>query len=256
MWATSIGFTSLQIPLPGVRKSGIPDGTEMPAPDSATTVPASRTRPATRSLATSMPVNLLDVGGEFAFHGDLAREALHAAGERLAQAPAHVDEVGERRGGRLGRVAQLEGHEGAAAGGGEPDHLCPGQTRVLDLRLPAAVGIALRHPLDHPPAVGRRPRVPDQPAPRCRPVVLALVHVREAVDEARPAVGVPPEGGDLRGRDAGEVLVDMDPGHRPVVYTSASWSSSENASTSSGSNCAPPPRLISSTASDTVQAGL
>src|SRR3954454_8679139 len=127
MWATSIGFTSLQIPLPGVRKSGIPDGTEMPAPDSATTVPASRTRPATRSLATCMPVNLLDVGGKFALHGDLAREALHSAGERFALAPAHVDEGGWRRGVRVVCVAQFEGDEGAAAGGGEPDRLCPGQ---------------------------------------------------------------------------------------------------------------------------------
>src|SRR6476469_1081825 len=153
MWATSIGFTSLQIPLPGVRKSGIPDGTEMPAPDSATTVPASRTRPATRSLATCMQRRLLHVSGKFALHRDLAREALHAAPERLAHAPAHVDEVGERRRGRLGRVAQLERHEGAAPGRGEADHLRPCEARVLDLRLPAAVGIASGDPLDHPPAV-------------------------------------------------------------------------------------------------------
>ena len=37
MWATSIGSTFSHSPLPGVRKSGIPDGTEIPAPVSATT---------------------------------------------------------------------------------------------------------------------------------------------------------------------------------------------------------------------------
>src|ERR671917_54271 len=40
MWATSIGSTFAQMPVPGVRKSGIPDGTEMPAPVSASTFPA------------------------------------------------------------------------------------------------------------------------------------------------------------------------------------------------------------------------
>ena len=46
MWATSIGSTFSHSPVPGERKSGIPDGTEIPAPVSATTEPASRTRPA------------------------------------------------------------------------------------------------------------------------------------------------------------------------------------------------------------------
>ena len=32
MWATSIGSTFSHSPLPGERKSGIPDGTEIPAP--------------------------------------------------------------------------------------------------------------------------------------------------------------------------------------------------------------------------------
>src|SRR4051794_1960102 len=36
MCATSIGFTFSQSPSPGVLKSGIPDGTEIPAPVSAT----------------------------------------------------------------------------------------------------------------------------------------------------------------------------------------------------------------------------
>ena len=46
MWATSIGSTFSHSPVPGVRKSGIPDGTEIPAPVSATTEPAVRISPA------------------------------------------------------------------------------------------------------------------------------------------------------------------------------------------------------------------
>src|SRR5690349_21812271 len=42
MWATSIGLTFAHSPVPGERKSGMPDGTEMPAPVSATTEPAER----------------------------------------------------------------------------------------------------------------------------------------------------------------------------------------------------------------------
>ena len=42
MWATSIGSTLVHSPVPGERKSGIPDGTEIPAPVSATTERASR----------------------------------------------------------------------------------------------------------------------------------------------------------------------------------------------------------------------
>ena len=49
MCATSIGSTFSQMPVPGERKSGIPDGTEIPAPVSATTEPASRTSSARRS---------------------------------------------------------------------------------------------------------------------------------------------------------------------------------------------------------------
>src|SRR5207244_11565581 len=49
MCATCIGSTFSHRPLPGVRKSGIPDGTEMPAPVSATTELAPRTSSARRS---------------------------------------------------------------------------------------------------------------------------------------------------------------------------------------------------------------
>ena len=49
MWATSIGSTFSQTPLPGVRKSGIPEGTEIPAPVRATTGPDETISSARRS---------------------------------------------------------------------------------------------------------------------------------------------------------------------------------------------------------------
>ena len=42
MWATFIGSTFSQMPLPGVRKSGMPEGTEMPAPVRTTVLEDSR----------------------------------------------------------------------------------------------------------------------------------------------------------------------------------------------------------------------
>ena len=51
MWATSIGSTFAHSPVPGVRKSGMPDGTEIPAPVRATTGPAERISSASRSWA-------------------------------------------------------------------------------------------------------------------------------------------------------------------------------------------------------------
>ena len=48
MCATSIGFTFSQMPVPGERKSGMPDGTEMPAPVSTTADRASRSSSARR----------------------------------------------------------------------------------------------------------------------------------------------------------------------------------------------------------------
>lgn len=55
MCATSIGFTRLQWPVPGERKSGIPDAVEMPAPVSTAVPPspASRIIPASFSIAAS-----------------------------------------------------------------------------------------------------------------------------------------------------------------------------------------------------------
>ena len=49
MWATSIGSTFAQSPVSGVRKSGIPDGTETPAPVSATVHSDSRISSASRT---------------------------------------------------------------------------------------------------------------------------------------------------------------------------------------------------------------
>ena len=46
--ATSIGFTSVQSPEPGERKSGIPEGTEIPAPVSTTARRAERSSSASR----------------------------------------------------------------------------------------------------------------------------------------------------------------------------------------------------------------
>ncbi len=51
MCATSIGSTFSHSPVPGVRKSGMPEGTEMPAPVSATTERAPRTSSARCAIA-------------------------------------------------------------------------------------------------------------------------------------------------------------------------------------------------------------
>jgi hypothetical protein len=49
MWATSIGSTFSHSHVPGERKSGIPDGTDTPAPVKATTDLAERISSARRS---------------------------------------------------------------------------------------------------------------------------------------------------------------------------------------------------------------
>ena len=55
MWATSIGSTLSHRPVPGERKSGMPDGTEMPAPVSATTEPAPRDQLGQAARARAAP---------------------------------------------------------------------------------------------------------------------------------------------------------------------------------------------------------
>ena len=49
MWATSIGSTFSHSPVRGLRKSGIPDGTEIPAPVRTTARSALRSSWASRS---------------------------------------------------------------------------------------------------------------------------------------------------------------------------------------------------------------
>src|SRR4051812_48036794 len=58
MWATSIGSTFSHSPVPGERKSGIPDGTEIPAPVSATTESAARTSSASCSIPPRVALNM------------------------------------------------------------------------------------------------------------------------------------------------------------------------------------------------------
>jgi hypothetical protein len=53
MWATSIGSTFAHRPVPGERKSGIPDGTEIPAPVNATT--GWQVRMSSASCSVSVP---------------------------------------------------------------------------------------------------------------------------------------------------------------------------------------------------------
>src|SRR4051794_27675053 len=64
MWATSIGSTFSQRPVMGVRKSGMPDGTEMPAPVRATTGPDDRISSARRSAPTELRLAPLDEGAD------------------------------------------------------------------------------------------------------------------------------------------------------------------------------------------------
>src|SRR3712207_860666 len=59
MCATFIGSTFSQMPLPGERKSGIPDGVEIPAPVRATTESAERMRSARRRTSVRVAVKLL-----------------------------------------------------------------------------------------------------------------------------------------------------------------------------------------------------
>src|SRR5918994_2946582 len=76
MWATSIGSTFSQIPFPGVRKSGIPEGTEIPAPVSATVHSLSRISSA--SCAAGAEVN-----GDGVMRGRLPKMALPSEARRL-----------------------------------------------------------------------------------------------------------------------------------------------------------------------------
>ncbi len=54
MWATFIGSTFSHSPFPGVRKSGIPDGTEIPAPVRTTARSARLSRSARRAASVEV----------------------------------------------------------------------------------------------------------------------------------------------------------------------------------------------------------
>ena len=59
MCATSIGLTFSHSPVPGVRKSGIPDGTEIPAPVRTTAPLGAELRSSPRATARAhFPLNL------------------------------------------------------------------------------------------------------------------------------------------------------------------------------------------------------
>src|SRR5438874_13598147 len=85
MCATSIGSTRSQSPVPGERKSRIPDGTEMPAPVSATTESAPAMRRASSAVAEDSlaGVPIASAAGEArgAF-GQEGRDALPRVGAR------------------------------------------------------------------------------------------------------------------------------------------------------------------------------
>src|SRR5271154_2112365 len=75
MWATSIGSTFCHSPVRGERKSGMPEGTEMPAPVRATTGPPSRTSSARRATPSHGTAALLATcSGAFEMRGAFAEE--------------------------------------------------------------------------------------------------------------------------------------------------------------------------------------
>src|SRR3954451_1700678 len=114
MWATSIGSTFAHRPGMGVRKSGMPDGTEMPAPVKATTGPQERISAASCSAPTELRRALVDEGGD-ALAGVLGAEGGHEAVALRGQALVEVGAEGHaldllhrqrRLAGRLARPQQ------------------------------------------------------------------------------------------------------------------------------------------------------
>src|SRR5216117_3246938 len=87
MWATSIGSTFSQSPVPGERKSGMPLGTEMPAPVSATVLREERISSASRST----PSCPLGIGGRVGERRLVAAAAAHFEMEQLV---LDFDQVG------------------------------------------------------------------------------------------------------------------------------------------------------------------
>src|ERR1044072_3001268 len=119
MCATSMGLTFSHSPVPGERKSGILDGTEIPAPVSATTDLASRTSDARRSIAVaslssaSLPLRLaLAQAGAYALLGVRASEDAGEGGLLLLDALVEVAggadllDLGQRQRRRLAQLAR------------------------------------------------------------------------------------------------------------------------------------------------------
>src|SRR4051812_15741125 len=77
MCATSIGLTFSHMPVPGERKSGMPDGTDTPAPVSTTAERASRSMSA-RWVALSMLVLVANVLLALEMRRPLAEEGADA----------------------------------------------------------------------------------------------------------------------------------------------------------------------------------
>src|SRR2546423_14609796 len=90
MWATSMGSTRSHRPVPGERKSGIPEGTEMPAPVSATTRSAAAIRRASSAVAEAAPARVPIASGAPETRRAFAQKGVDAllgvgAGERLRE---------------------------------------------------------------------------------------------------------------------------------------------------------------------------
>src|SRR5262245_799823 len=104
MCATSIGSTFSHRPVPGERKSGIPDGTEIPAPVRATTEPAPRISSARRS--TSVPTVLTEPrSGPCSLALELRGPLLQERRDPLARVLGTED---RREPGLLGPYARIE----------------------------------------------------------------------------------------------------------------------------------------------------
>src|SRR5215212_9076649 len=97
MCATSIGSTFAHSPLPGERKSGIPDGTEIPAPVNATTDVASRISEASCSTLSAEEVAL-----------DTPERLVRGGRAQRARFRPSVRPEGETRGARSPRAPRID----------------------------------------------------------------------------------------------------------------------------------------------------
>src|SRR4051812_329851 len=135
MCATSIGLTFSHSPVPGERKSGIPDGTEIPAPVSATTDSASRTREASRSTRSRSTADETLTAIRLELLALPVRRALGEEGADALLGVLALEDAGER--GLLGLDPGVE-----VAGGGDVLDLGQRQRRRLaELARPRQGGV-------------------------------------------------------------------------------------------------------------------